>query len=283
MTITCPGCGKKYQRPPSAIAEGKLCCSMACRSRAARKGTDKTCERCGKTFSAFGKPKRRYCSARCATDAKRTGRTLVEAACTRCGKVLSVPPSQILRVSNIFCSVQCRAIHSRRKIATRCDHCESPYATTPNAMAKFGRRYCSHRCATQAKRNGEEKECPVCKARFWSQAHRAASNRGTFCSLKCYRVGSMTRPEQMVDAWLESRSIDRERQRRFKIGFVDFFVPDRNLVIEVDGDYWHSFPEQIAKDQRRDAYLTKIGLRVVRVRERDINTDIDSVMLAAGL
>jgi very-short-patch-repair endonuclease len=93
----------------------------------------------------------------------------------------------------------------------------------------------------------------------------------------------MTKPERTVDEWLHRKGIDHEHQRRFRIGFVDYFVPDRNLVIEVDGDYWHSRPEQIGKDRARTAYLEKIGVRVIRIAEHDIYADIDKAMEPAGL
>ena len=47
---------------------------------------------------------------------------------------------------------------------------------------------------------------------------------------------------------------------------VDFKMG--NKIIEFDGDYWHSKPEQIKKDTLRDEYLTNKGYLIKRVKEK---------------
>lgn len=52
---------------------------------------------------------------------------------------------------------------------------------------------------------------------------------------------------------------------------IDFFLPDLDTCLEVDGDYWHSRPETKNKDARRDRHLTNRGYKVIRISESDIN------------
>jgi very-short-patch-repair endonuclease len=54
---------------------------------------------------------------------------------------------------------------------------------------------------------------------------------------------------------------------------VDFYIPSLNTVIEADGEYWHRSLETQAKDQERDARLTRLGYRVVRLSEQAIKED----------
>ena len=62
----------------------------------------------------------------------------------------------------------------------------------------------------------------------------------------------------------------------------DIFIPSRNLIIEVDGCYWHgckicnkkphkNLEKQIEKDKLRTQQLLEKGYKVLRLWEHDIN------------
>lgn len=51
---------------------------------------------------------------------------------------------------------------------------------------------------------------------------------------------------------------------------ADMLVPHSRLVIECDGDYWHSRPGALERDMRKDKYLEANGYRVLRLGERVI-------------
>ena len=53
---------------------------------------------------------------------------------------------------------------------------------------------------------------------------------------------------------------------------VDFLVGDR-IVVEVDGDYWHSKPEVAEKDKRKDSWLTENGYVPCHIRESELGDD----------
>jgi len=63
---------------------------------------------------------------------------------------------------------------------------------------------------------------------------------------------------------------------------VDFYDKDANLVIEYDGDYWHSFEKQKKHDESRDTILKNRGLNVVRIKESEYLKDRDSVIKTIG-
>lgn len=71
---------------------------------------------------------------------------------------------------------------------------------------------------------------------------------------------------------LEVRKIVFEKQKLINNRFiVDAFIPSLNLVIEADGDYWHSLDRIVKKDKAQNAYLTKCGFKILRLSESEIN------------
>ena len=59
--------------------------------------------------------------------------------------------------------------------------------------------------------------------------------------------------------------------------YCDFLCLSRKLVVEVDGSQ-HYTAQGLAHDEKRDAYLKKLGYDVLRVSDRDVLTNIDGVM-----
>lgn len=54
-----------------------------------------------------------------------------------------------------------------------------------------------------------------------------------------------------------------------KFYIVDFLVPDKQLVIELDGGY-HNTKQQMIKDTKRTNDLQKLGYTVIRFKNNDI-------------
>ena len=70
--------------------------------------------------------------------------------------------------------------------------------------------------------------------------------------------------------------------------YFDFYLPDANLLIEVDGDYFHGYGllhEQKNKmqkhaewvDQQKDMWALAHGIPIIRIWEHDINNNPDKV------
>lgn len=58
---------------------------------------------------------------------------------------------------------------------------------------------------------------------------------------------------------------------------VDFFAPKVKMVVEVDGSQ-HRESDHVEKDKRRDAYLWRLGLRVLRFDSRQVLLETDGVV-----
>jgi len=68
-------------------------------------------------------------------------------------------------------------------------------------------------------------------------------------------------------------------RRQHGIGhyIVDFYCPEKRLVVEVDGDV-HAYGEQIIRDKEREDYLKALGLQIIRYRNWDILTNLEGVV-----
>ncbi len=67
------------------------------------------------------------------------------------------------------------------------------------------------------------------------------------------------------------------RQRPIGEYIVDFYVPGARMVIEIDGSQ-HFVGEQSRKDEIRDSYMKRIGLRVLRFNSREVLKNTNEVV-----
>ena len=68
-------------------------------------------------------------------------------------------------------------------------------------------------------------------------------------------------------------------RRQHSIGkyIVDFYCPEKKLIIEVDGGQHNE--DSIRKyDEKRNEYLKKLGFNVLRFWDRDINLNLEGVV-----
>ena len=57
---------------------------------------------------------------------------------------------------------------------------------------------------------------------------------------------------------------------------MDFYCPKLKLIIEIDG-YQHFYEENREYDNKRTEYLEKLGYRVLRFENTEVNKDIEEV------
>jgi type I restriction enzyme M protein len=91
---------------------------------------------------------------------------------------------------------------------------------------------------------------------------------------------NQTPAEEVLWEILRNRQFhDLKFRRQHQIGeyIVDLYCHEHNLVIEADGDV-HDADRQKKHDKKRDAYLSSIGMTVLRFRNEDILNNTDSVL-----
>jgi very-short-patch-repair endonuclease len=64
---------------------------------------------------------------------------------------------------------------------------------------------------------------------------------------------------------LENRKF--RRQHSIENYILDFYCPQENLAVELDGDIHNGFSQR-KHDKKRDAYLESIGIKVLRFENK---------------
>jgi very-short-patch-repair endonuclease len=85
---------------------------------------------------------------------------------------------------------------------------------------------------------------------------------------------SNTKIELLMQAELTRRGIPfKSSHQLFEKYNVDIFI-EPNIVIECDGEYWHSLERMKLKDKRRDGALKTLGFRIYRFWGKDIEASV---------
>jgi very-short-patch-repair endonuclease len=98
----------------------------------------------------------------------------------------------------------------------------------------------------------------------------------------------MTWPEREFEKLLKELKISYETQKIVGNKIYDFYVPHLNILIEVDGDYWHGNEEKfpvlnglqkkaIRNDVFKDGLAAGLGFGLERVWESDLKANYKSV------
>lgn len=60
--------------------------------------------------------------------------------------------------------------------------------------------------------------------------------------------------------------------KKFGRGFCfDFYLPEFNVMIEADGDYWHTLDSSVKNDKEKDKYCKFRHFNLVRIKGSEIN------------
>ena len=100
-----------------------------------------------------------------------------------------------------------------------------------------------------------------------------------------------TAPEREFEKILKQLKINYKPQKVVSGFIYDYYLIDRNILVEVDGDYYHSNPEKYEqkdlnemqlrnqkRDKTKDIVALGLGYKIVRFWENDIMHNGDSVI-----
>ena len=88
---------------------------------------------------------------------------------------------------------------------------------------------------------------------------------------------NMTKEEKHL--WydfLKTLPVTVNRQKNIGDYIVDFFIAKNRIAIEIDG-VQHGYDENIKKDKQREEDFLKLGIKVLRYTNKDINKRFNSV------
>lgn len=201
--------------------------------------------------------------------------TLSPRFCVTCGDQVYGPGA------TKYCSSKCALIPRSCQWCGRVDLVE---------VKRRSRPFCSQTCAkaqsAEARKRRVMTQCQWCGVPMERRPSEIRKGRGKFCSRTCAGMGRPIdgRPSKIADdaiaTWLETSGKLCITEHRVGRWSIDLAFPLRMLAVELDGEYWHSLPEMIQKDARKDAHLQRSGWTVERIV---IHKDATASSLAAEI
>lgn len=219
------------------------------------------CAECGRSFvlpaSVVRRGRGKYCSQACYHKSREA--EWAEIVCERCGRRRRVRKIYVERGQYRFCSEDCRrnrksTLDSRTKVCLTC-------GTTFSVSSKRdSRKHCSLEC----RKRRYWSRCGFC-VRWFKAPRRNGGKPAVYCCKGCYLKATMSAPQQAARHALDELGVEYNIERRVGRYYVDFLIPDIDLALEIDGEYWHGTDRQQAKDPKRDRFLESVGLSVLHV------------------
>jgi very-short-patch-repair endonuclease len=186
-----------------------------------------------------------------------------------------------------------------------CKTCNNTFETN-----RISSKYCSEACyQLERKKTNIELKCKNCGNYFFVRKSRYELGIVKYCSIVCrntspdwidsniiknvnqlHKVG-LNKLELLGRQILIEMGLDfLEQELVCKKYVVDVLIPEKNLVIQWDGNYWHGHPnnlkngkpnklqeKNIEKDKRVTNDLTKNGYIVLRFWQSDVEKNKDFV------
>jgi very-short-patch-repair endonuclease len=177
----------------------------------------------------------------------------------------------------------------RKRITAICKNCGISFDYSPGHQKN--RRFCSKKCQLEFGRTTLYcKQCGIGfnKIKYWA-------GKQIYCSKKCQTASPEWRakireerwnqkfptkdslPERILQQFCLELGLDYETDKRIsniKHRYpADLYLSKFNMIIEADGDYWHSWskkPDHKLKDKYRNKELLEKGYIVLRLKEKDI-------------
>lgn len=212
----------------------------------------------------------------------------VKVECSLCGEEVEKPESYITRnrakgLRNFYCDQTCFGLaHSVNMTGKGNPNYGNINKITPNDF-RTKEQMSQHAKETWEKhrKNGmfQERISKMLEGmrKFYeTDKGKAIRRKQGYLSIKAQRRTESSIERKMREE-LTRRVITFEQEKPFlERYFIDFYLPEYNIAIECDGDYWHSLPNVVSKDRRRDSEFKKRGVEVLRFWESEINKDVEA-------
>jgi len=260
VTVECPTCGDEFSKRRSMHSHHTQIHGESLTKKQV------SCRNCGKDFKVSNWRFEQSTSFYCSTDCRKTGEVV---GCENCGEQIYRNQRRLEKRDEHFCSSDCHnEWQGRNKLEFECEICGDTFTWSPSRTDNHNPRYCSLKC-----RNSDDE---------WVDATTSKANR------------IQQEKDGPTDIELQGREILTEIGVEFKeqvtIGdkfCVDVYLPDDNIIIQWDGDYWHCHPDYENPDERQlnrktidksqNAYFKECGYSVLRFWGRTIRNNPEKV------
>lgn len=162
-----------------------------------------------------------------------------------------------------------------------CQVCKSQFVIPIHRSNQGYGKFCSRKCYNTYHQVKKVKvQCLNCGKDIWDTPKR----KRKYCSCSCRMIHLLpkqktknTKIELKIKSFLESKNIPFQPQSYVKgIVNADFSIQP-NILIFADGDYWHSLPKAIKRDNIVNRQLKDNNYIVLRFKENDINNNFSVV------
>lgn len=290
MNYNCDSCGKeirikkdRYQN----LLDGKvkhITCSKECSYKLKETGTIISCTNCGKEFYRRGyhinKQENQFCCSKCNFEYKRKQAYEIK-KCEICGTEFECYKKSTQR----FCSHQCNNEWLKTRVGVlnsqftqkliKCDYCGSEFYIKPSQLENGT---INHFCSTECRQSWFRE--------VYSQQpdYKQKVRERILKEFESGAIGkTQSKPQQITDDILTNLNIQFEREKNIKYYAIDNYLTDYNLMIEVQGDYWHCNPtiftdkmrknqfDRISKDKSKHTYVkNKYNIEILYLWEDDL-------------
>lgn len=222
----------------------------------------KICRVCGVSIHH----KRMFCSKNCFDTFQRK---LIPKICFQCQNKFNSKNGV-----GKFCSVKCKNDCRNGRFVKICPICK-------NSFFSYDQKYCSLKCRDDSQR----KELPIKHCKFCDMPFQNKQKKVKFCSHLCSVIhylrfnDRVSKPEKELRKILSDIGIDFVPSFPIKNKVFDIYIPSQNLLIEVDGIYWHSRNKtnlntaqlkNVENDNIKNGLAKEMGYNLLRVWEDDI-------------
>ena len=298
--VSCNYCNKEIKRIlDHSPKEGEtFYCDQECSGR--RKNEDGTgefpkCRQCGNEFKQKH-ARHFFCSTKCKGIYTAERAIKVETECSFCGKKIERRRCLIGK-QNFFCSRKCEADFriSKSEEVRKCEICKKDFDCKKISKSRF----CSMECQSEWQKTLVGKlsasylheitdemrsiECDYCGKKFVVSPKEIETRK--CCSRSCAvkMIGKTdTLPHRIAKEIMEEIYVEYIPEFPIKRFLADIYICESNLIIEINGTYWHSdirvypVPERderekgIEKDKRKKDILNKLEYKILYLWEKDL-------------
>lgn len=295
MQYNCDCCGKEIRMRKSDYQkkikrnQKSISCSKECANIMKHTGREIACDNCGKNFyrsqSVIDKQEHHFCCLDCELEYKHNLH-YEDRKCEICGETFHVKKKSDQRFCSITCqgkwqSTQIGELNPRfKREKIECEYCHKEIYVKNYKIKSGQHNFCSNKCRQKW------------YAKTWCQQieWKNLSRERLLKSLQEGKMGNNlnSKPQILVDNLLNKMKIEFIKEYPITYYAIDDYLTGSNLMIEVQGDYWHSNPYKfknklaerqfkiITKDKAKHSYIkNKYGIEVLYLWEDDILNNIE--------
>ena len=177
----------------------------------------------------------------------------------------------------------------RSRVIVYCSECGKEIEVIPSKLKTQKRFYCSKECLRlgRQKFNSGENNPNYNNGKVWTKEMREEASKRAVKRLNERNFNfTNTKPQMIINEMLDEKSISFTNEHDCVLYSIDNYLTDYNLMIEIQGNFFHCNPimnlsnsrkeEILKKDKAKHKYIKEIyDIEILYLWEKDIIEDIE--------